>query len=220
VDLTFFYKLFVISSIYSQLTVLLMTAQIILASTSPRRRELLAQIGVRYQVYSVSIDESPLINESPLHYVQRIAENKSAAALEQLTPPLPILSADTAVVLNNTIMGKPKNYADAYSMLQQLSGQTHQVYSAISLRGKQNHSLVNISEVQFKTLMDSEIMAYCQTNEPWDKAGSYAIQGLAALFIKQIRGSFSAVMGLPLFETAQLLQREGIELLSDSKTIT
>jgi septum formation protein len=197
-----------------------MTAQIILASTSPRRRELLAQIGVRYQVYSVSIDESPLINESPLHYVQRIAENKSAAALEQLTPPLPILSADTAVVLNNTIMGKPKNYADAYSMLQQLSGQTHQVYSAISLRGKQNHSLVNISEVQFKTLMDSEIMAYCQTNEPWDKAGSYAIQGLAALFIKQIRGSFSAVMGLPLFETAQLLQREGIELLSDSKTIT
>lgn len=190
-----------------------MSTQIILASASPRRRELLAQIGICYRVHAVDIDESPLINELALDYVQRIANNKAITARQQLNNTLPILAADTAVVLNQTIMGKPKNYEEAYTMLARLSGQTHQVYTAIALLGKRQHQAINCSEVEFKELTDKEIKAYCQSNEPWDKAGSYAIQGLAALFIKRIHGSFSSIMGLPLFETAQLLAREGIEVL-------
>ena len=187
-----------------------MTAQIILASASPRRQELLDQINVTYKVYPVDIDETPRINEPPLAYVQRLATEKSAACKAQLNPDKPILAADTTVVLGNMIMGKPKDQADALAMLMQLSGKTHQVYSAVSLRGREHGQAVCITEVTFKYLKEQEILAYWQSGEPLDKAGSYAIQGLGALFVEAIKGSFSGVVGLPLFETAELLSNQGV----------
>jgi septum formation protein len=191
-----------------------MTAQLILASASPRRKELLAQLGVQCFVKSVDIDETPQPNESPLDYVKRVAAEKSAACLQQYDGNLPILAADTSVVLNNQIMGKPENQQHAQEMLLQLSSTTHQVYSAVSLRRDSNHwEAVNITEVTFKKLTLDEITAYWQTGEPYDKAGGYAIQGLGSIFIEKISGSFSGVMGLPLFETAQLLEQQGIKIL-------
>ena len=187
---------------------------IVLASNSPRRCELLNQIGVRFRVHAVDIDESPLLNESPLKYVKRIAAEKSAACTDLLKTSEPVLAADTCVVLNSIIMGKPKDQADALSMLLMLSNKTHQVYSAVSLRvNDEHHEVVSITDVTFRTLSDAEILAYWQTGEPLDKAGAYAIQGLGALFVQQIQGSFSGVVGLPLFETAQLLQQQGIWIL-------
>lgn len=187
--------------------------QIILASASPRRRELLNQIKVRHLVQTVDIDETPLQFESPSAYVQRLATEKAAVCAKQFNPQLPILAADTAVVLNEKIMGKPVDENDALAMLHQLSGKTHQVFTAIALHGRKQHTAISITDVTFKTLLDIEIRAYWQTGEPCDKAGSYAIQGQGSLFIEHINGSFSGVMGLPLFETAQLLALEGIELL-------
>jgi septum formation protein len=191
-----------------------MTTQLILASASPRRKELLAQLGIACFVKSVDIDETPLPNEIPLNYVQRIAAEKSAACLAIYDGKLPILAADTSVVLHNQIMGKPQNQQHAADMLQQLSGITHQVYSAISLRCGLNHwETVNITRVTFRTLTLTEIAAYWQTGEPCDKAGGYAIQGLGSIFVEKIVGSFSGVMGLPLFETAQLLTKLGISVI-------
>jgi len=187
-----------------------MTAQIILASASPRRQELLDQINVTYKVYPVDIDETPRANELPLAYVQRIAAEKSAACKARLTPDIPILAADTTVVLGNMIMGKPKNQADALAMLMLLSGKTHQVYSAISLRGLEHGQAVSVTEVTFRHLNDQELLAYWHSGEPLDKAGSYAIQGLGAMFVAAIKGSFSGVVGLPLFETAELLSNQGV----------
>lgn len=191
-----------------------MTAQLILASASPRRKDLLAQLGIQCFVKAVDIDETPLPNELPLDYVKRVAAEKSAACLAVYDGQLPILAADTSVVLNNHIMGKPENQGHAADMLLQLSGMTHQVYSAISLRKNSNHwEAVNITEVTFRKLTFAEIAAYWQTGEPCDKAGGYAIQGLGSIFIEKISGSFSGVMGLPLFETAQLLQQQGISVI-------
>ena len=185
---------------------------LILASASPRRRELLEQINVRYKVCAVDIDETSLINELPLAYVERLAAEKSAACLAQHPTTLPILAADTAVVLGDVIMGKPKDEQDALTMLRLLSGQTHQVYSAISLRGQIHGQAVSMTDVTFRTLTDTEILAYWYSGEPLDKAGAYAIQGKAAVFVESIRGSFSGVVGLPLFETAQLLFQQGIKI--------
>ena len=190
-----------------------MTSQIILASASPRRRELLDQIKVSYQVYAVDLDETPLPHEQPLNYVQRVAAEKSALCVAKLNPTLPVLAADTSVILGNTIMGKPKDEADALAMLRQLSGKTHQVVSAVSLRGREHFEMMSITDVTFRVLSEREIQDYWQTGEPLDKAGSYAIQGLGGLFVQSIVGSFSGVVGLPLFETAQLLSKQGIELL-------
>jgi septum formation protein len=195
-----------------------MTAQLVLASASPRRKELLAQLGIQCFVKSVDIDETPLPNESPLDYVKRVAAEKSAACLAVYDGDLPILAADTSVVLNNQIMGKPENQQHAEQMLLQLSGATHQVYSAISLRnpnvsGLNHWEAVNITDVTFRKLTLAEIAAYWQTGEPCDKAGGYAIQGLGSIFIEKISGSFSGVMGLPLFETAQLLVQQGITII-------
>ncbi len=190
-----------------------MNTHLILASNSPRRRELLEQIGVNYCIQTVDIDETPHLDELPLHYVERLAAEKSAACLK-VRDDLPILAADTSVVLNNVIMGKPKNQEDAFDMLTCLSGQTHEVYTAISLRGKQFHEqALSITHVTFRELTQLEILNYWETGEPHDKAGSYAIQGKGSVFIKHISGSFSGVMGLPLFETAQLLVKQGILLL-------
>jgi septum formation protein len=192
-----------------------MSVQIILASSSPRRRELLDQIKVSYNVYPVNIDETPLPDETPLTYVQRLAAEKSALCLAQLATDTPVLAADTAVILGNTIMGKPENEAQALDMLTQLSGKTHQVYSAISLRGREHSQAVSITDVTFRRLTQQEILNYMQSGEPADKAGAYAIQGLGGIFVESIRGSFSGVVGLPLFETAQLLAKQGIKLLNE-----
>ncbi len=189
-----------------------MSVQIILASASPRRMELLDQIKVIYKVYPVDLDETPLLYETPLNYVQRLAAEKSTACVAQLTPDIPVLAADTAVILGDVIMGKPKSEADAMAMLTQLSGKTHQVYSAISLRGREHGQAVSITEVTFRRLTKQEILAYLHSGEPLDKAGSYAIQGMGSMFVESIKGSFSGVVGLPLFETAQLLSKQGIEL--------
>lgn len=189
-----------------------MSAQIILASASPRRRELLDQIKVLYRVHSVDLDESPLVDEAPLDYVQRLAAEKSAACLAEVGDGLPVLAADTAVVLDELIMGKPKDREDALAMLRLLSGKIHRVYSAISLRGRQHDQAVSITEVTFRSLTECEMEAYWQSGEPADKAGSYAIQGLGGVFVESINGSFSGVVGLPLFETAELLSRQGIGL--------
>jgi len=188
-----------------------MSVQIILASASPRRKELLDQIKVTYKVHPVDLDETPLPNEIPLDYVQRLAAEKSAACRAQLKTQIPVLAADTAVVLGCVIMGKPKDRADALAMLTQLSGKTHQVYSAISLRGREHSHAVSITEVTFRRLTEREILDYWHSGEPVDKAGSYAIQGRGSVFVESIKGSFSGVVGLPLFETAELLFKQGIE---------
>ena len=189
-----------------------MSIQIILASASPRRKELLDQIKVIYKVYPVDLDETPLPNEAPLDYVQRLAAEKSAACKAQLNTEIPVLAADTAVCWEGVIMGKPKNQSDCLAMLMQLSGKTHQVYSAISLRGREHTQAVSITEVTFRCLTGREILAYWHSGEPVDKAGSYAIQGMGGVFVESIKGSFSGVVGLPLFETAELLSKQGIEL--------
>jgi septum formation protein len=189
-----------------------MTAQIILASASPRRKELLDQIKVTYRACPVDLDETPLPNEKPVDYVLRLAAAKSAACVAQLGDSLPVLAADTAVFLDGVIMGKPKDREDALAMLRLLSGKMHRVYSAISLRGREHGQAVSVTEVTFRLLTEGEIAAYWQSGEPVDKAGSYAIQGLGGVFVESISGSFSGVVGLPLFETAELLSRQGIEL--------
>ena len=189
-------------------------AQIILASASPRRRELLDQIGVAYLVNPCEIDETPLDNESPKHYVQRVAAEKSAIALKHRNVDLPVLAADTAVVLNGMIMGKPMDQQNALSMLKRLSGQTHQVFSAVSLRGQQHWQALSITEVVFRGISESEMLCYWRTGEPADKAGAYAIQGIGSIFVQKISGSFSSVVGLPLFETVRLLDKAGIQILN------
>jgi len=191
-----------------------MQPHIILASASPRRSELLKQIGISHRIMAVDIDETPLANESPLAYVERVAAEKSAVCQALLNDNLPVLSADTSVICDDQIMGKPIDLDHAISMLSRLSGRSHQVYSAVSLRGDHHWQALSISEVTFKPLRTEEIVAYWQTGEPRDKAGAYAIQGLASTFIESITGSFSGVMGLPLYETAQLLAKQGIRVIT------
>lgn len=190
-----------------------MTAQIILASASPRRSQLLTQIGISHTIVQPNIDESPLLNEPPIAYVQRIAAEKSAVVAKQLNLSLPILSADTSVIYNDTILGKPDNLAHALDMLHSLSGKSHLVYSALSLRGREHRQAISISEVKFRSITDNEIITYWHTGEPCDKAGAYAIQGLGSVFVESITGSYTGVIGLPLFETAQLLAQEGIKII-------
>ena len=193
-----------------------MNEQLILASASPRRMELLDQIGVRYIVHPVDIDETPKDKEVALDYVCRVAAEKSAACVSELIDSLPVLAADTSVVLNGQIMGKPKNREHAMTMLNQLSGQTHSVYSAISLRSQcknKHYQALSKTEVRFRIISPEEIQSYWDTGEPKGKAGAYAIQGLASIFVDSIKGSFSGVVGLPLFETAELLSKQGIKII-------
>ncbi len=186
--------------------------QILLASASPRRMALLEQIGIAYRVSAVEVDEQPLPNERPECYVQRVAEAKAAAVKQGYSGCLPVLSADTAVVLDGHIMGKPRCEQHAVQMLSALSGRTHQVYSAVSLWHDIHRQSLSITEVSFREISRQEMHAYWHTGEPADKAGAYAIQGFGAVFVRSICGSFSGVMGLPLFETAELLIKAGIEL--------
>lgn len=161
------------------------------------------------------IDETPHSNESPADYVLRVAHEKSSAIQQQCAENTVILAADTSVVLNDKIMGKPENLSHAIEMLSQLSASTHQVYSAVSVRGQQIQQVVSISDVTFRAISEQEIIQYWHTGEPADKAGAYAIQGLASIFVASISGSFSGIMGLPLYETAQLLSNEGINIFHE-----
>lgn len=191
-----------------------MTARIILASASPRRQELLEQIRVSYEVVVASIDETPLADEDPITHVQRLARAKALAAQQRAKASLPVLGADTVVAIDGRILGKPRNKAHALEMLRRLSGRSHDVFSAVCLlySGKLSQALSQ-SKVYFRPLAETEILAYWETGEPRDKAGAYAIQGLGAVFIQRLEGSFSGVMGLPLYETAELLRQMGIEVL-------
>ena len=187
------------------------SARLYLASQSPRRAELLEQIGVTFEKLSVETDETVLAGELPAAYVQRVAIAKAQAGLavvkQQGLKPLPVLGADTAVIIADQIMGKPRDRDHVLAMLGQLSGKTHRVMSAICLCYQQHQELaLSITEVSFREITAAELEQYWLSGEPLGKAGAYAIQGLGAVFVEKINGSYSAVVGLPLLETQQLLQ--------------
>jgi septum formation protein len=184
-----------------------------LASGSPRRRELLQQIGVSFRVVGTAVDEAVRSAETAPTYVLRLAAAKAEAGWERSRDGshVPVLAADTAVVLDGRILGKPADRQDAEGMLGQLSGRTHEVLTAVALRTANGvQSRISRSEVTFRSVAAGEARAYWETGEPGDKAGAYAIQGLGAIFIADLRGSYSGVMGLPLFETAELLCKAGL----------
>lgn len=186
-----------------------------LASASPRRRELLAQIGVPFQLLSVDVDESIAAGERAERYVLRVAEAKAAAGLAHCLaarrPHGPVLGADTAVVAGGALLGKPADCADAERMLGLLSASTHEVLTAVALATAGGVlSRLSRSEVTFREITPEEARDYWNTGEGRDKAGAYAIQGYGAVFVSGLRGSYSGVMGLPLFETAQMLRSAGV----------
>jgi septum formation protein len=199
---------------------------IYLASRSPRRHELLRQIGIEFVELRLreaagrerDVVEGPRPGESPREYVTRIARTKALVAWHRMgqrsLPPLPVLGADTEVVLDDAVFGKPADHHDAARMLRALSGRTHQVLSAIYLKWEQvAEGALAVSDVTFRNLDAGEIERYCATGEPLDKAGAYAIQGRGACFVTQLAGSYSGVMGLPLAETAEVLARIGFPVL-------
>ncbi len=194
---------------------------IYLASASPRRHEILTQLGVPHEVLRLppvaGEDEPRLPGEAPADYVLRTAKEKAQRALEYLESPAahglprrPVLTADTTVILGDDILGKPANVAAARDMLRRLSGSEHEVRSAVVLADTtQMLEAVSVTRVRFTTLTDEDIDFYCASGEPMDKAGAYGIQGLAGLFVEHISGSYSGVMGLPVFETGRLLRSFG-----------
>ena len=190
-----------------------------LASGSPRRRELLAQIHVTFEKISAPVDETPLPDELAHDYVLRLARAKAEAGWQQMLaqglPQRPVLGADTTVALHDHLLGKPDDDAHAIAMLNMLSGTTHEVLTAVALRTQAGcDAVLSTSRVRFAQLSAAQIVAYVASKEPHDKAGSYGIQGLAGLFVEHLDGSFTGVMGLPLHETAVLLAREGLGFLA------
>src|SRR5690606_7136568 len=184
---------------------------ILLASASPRRRELLQQIGVQYDTVVHGVDESARPSETAADYVQRMALEKALWVETTLTPSLPVLGADTVVVCDGRILGKPADRDDALQILSSLSGRTHQVMSGVALCRRGRHAgCVVTTDVEFRELTAAEIDAYWATGEPVDKAGAYGIQGLGGMFVKHMSGSYSAVVGLPLYETAAMLMSFGV----------
>jgi septum formation protein len=189
-----------------------------LASGSPRRRELLQQIGVPFRLLSAGVDESPLPEELPAAYVSRLAAAKAAAGWNGGLD-APVLAADTAVVLDGEIIGKPRDEGDAANMLLKLSGRTHEVLTAVALRSTGGNEIrLSRSTVTFRIVEAAEARGYWHSGEPRDKAGGYAIQGFAAIFIANLQGSYSGVMGLPLFETAELLRSAGIRVWQNASS--
>ena len=186
---------------------------IVLASQSPRRRALLDQIGVAHEALPVDVDETAHPGEAPAEYVLRLALAKARAG-RTLRPHRLVLGADTAVVVDDAILGKPADRADALAMLARLSGREHRVLTAVALVGGREESRLSVSHVRFRRIGDVEAQAYWATGEPADKAGGYAVQGIGAVFVEQLTGSYSGVMGLPLYETAELLRRAGIDPLA------
>lgn len=199
--------------------------KIYLASKSPRRRELLRQIGVEFEllmlrndpVRGVDVPEDALEDEDPRVYVARVASEKAAFAWnvvqQRRMAPRPVLAADTTVTIDGEILGKPAGQEEAIAMLERLSGRTHQVLTSVAVHHTHMaEQVTQVSDVRFAKLSLASIKAYCTTSEPYDKAGGYGIQGLAALFVEHIDGSHSGIMGLPLYETAILLRKAGIPL--------
>jgi septum formation protein len=191
---------------------------IYLASQSPRRHQLLQQLGVGFEPIEVTVEECWNGSEPPRKYTARLALDKARAGhrLCEAQRVLPVLGADTAVVIDDDILGKPDSNARAFDMLGRLAGRCHQVYSAVALVGESEQIAVSVSRVHFRPLSGCERQSYVNTGEPIGKAGAYAIQGLAAAFINQLEGSYSGVMGLPLYETTMLLTRAGISVFSRS----
>jgi septum formation protein len=189
---------------------------IYLASRSPRRAELLTQIGVQYRVYAIDIDETRSATETPAEYVCRMAKEKASIVARELAlqrGDFHVLAADTTITLDGDIIGKPTDREHCRWILEQLSARQHLVLSAVALATADDVTVRLVqNRVSFRALSPAEIASYCAGDEPMDKAGAYAIQGKAAVFIEYLEGSYSAVMGLPLYETAELLQGAGIEL--------
>ena len=190
-----------------------------LASQSPRRRELLTQIGVRVELVSVTVPEVRKENEQPMDYVARLSLAKARAGYAAIAPRedalKPVLGADTIVVIEGDILEKPRSEAEGVSMLRRLSGQKHHVMTAVSLcTAQKSQTRINVTAVYFRAISDQEIDAYWRTGEPCDKAGGYGIQGMAAVFVDRIEGSYSSVVGLPLLETAQLLSEFNLPVMT------
>ncbi len=194
-----------------------------LASQSPRRRELLQQIGVAHQVVSADVAEVPRTQESPSDYVQRLAREKAEAGLASVKrlalTPKPVLGADTIVVINNEILEKPQSLEHAAEMLRKLAGATHQVMTAVAMAADNKLEIkLSVTDVVFRSLSEQEIAAYWESGEPRDKAGGYAIQGLGAVFVQQIRGSYTGVVGLPIEQTVLLLDEFAVRYWQSTDT--
>lgn len=200
--------------------------KIYLASKSPRRRELLRQIGVEFELLLLrdqsprgpEVSEEVLPDEKPQDYVVRVTREKVEHAarimLLRRLPLRPLLSADTTVAIDGRILGKPADAREAMDMLRLLSGRTHQVLTSVALHHDENFTqITQVSDVTLSKLSEETMRAYCATSEPYDKAGGYGIQGMAAVFVERIAGSYTGIMGLPLFETAQLIKQAGIPIL-------
>lgn len=194
-----------------------MTEEIVqfhLASASPRRQELLRQLGLHFDVRPADIVEQPLPTEKPADYARRMALEKARAAQARINSSLPVLGADTDVVLDGRILGKPRDRDDAVAILAALSDREHEVYSAVAMvQGARAEVMLSVTHVRFGLITPEAAALYWATGEPVDKAGAYGIQGLGAQFVKGIDGSYSGVVGLPLFETTELLLRFGIHTL-------
>ena len=194
------------------------TPMIYLASRSPRRGELLGQIGVTFAVLPSDVDESVRPDESPEHYVLRLAREKALVCAQRLAveglADRPILAADTTVCIDGMILGKPEHDADAAAMLRRMSDRWHAVHTAIAVaQGNRVETALSSTQVEMARLTEAEIAAYIASGEPRDKAGSYGIQGLAGGFVRRIEGSYSGVMGLPVYETSLLLKQFGVPVL-------
>lgn len=191
---------------------------LMLASASPRRTEILQQIGVRHQIQPADIDETPRPNESPVDYVQRMALEKAKHIIALNMETIPVLGADTCVVCDDKIFGKPAHKDQALDMLAALSGRSHQVLTAVAMGNAERCLLsMSITEVIFRQITMQERLSYWATGEPKDKAGSYAIQGYGAVFIESIKGSYSGVVGLPIKETSALLHTFEIPIWNSTK---
>ncbi len=191
-----------------------MSSRIHLASTSPRRREILETLGIGFDVVPVETDESPLQGETPGEMVLRLAIAKADAADRGEF----VLAADTIVVLGDRVLGKPRDADDCVEMLLALSGRTHAVMTGVALKTPtETRSVLSTTDVQFREIGRDEAYRYWQSGEPCDKAGAYGIQGLGGMFVKGIEGSYSGVMGLPVFETVELLKSAGLDVLVDQK---
>jgi septum formation protein len=191
--------------------------QLYLASSSPRRASLLEQIGIRYRIVKPDIVEELATSESPQEMVMRLAIEKAGQGKRIAPEPLPVLGADTIVLIGDTILGKPGDRREANEMLSRLSGRTHRVLTAVAVCQEDRiETAISETLVRFRRLTEEEQSNYCDTDEPLDKAGAYAIQGLGAVFIESIEGSYSGVVGLPLMETSKLLSLFDINCLGNS----
>lgn len=191
-----------------------MNPVLLLASASPRRRALLAQLGLQCVQLAPDLDETPSPAEPPAAYVARLARAKAQAVRARVNTTLPILAADTAVVLGERLLGKPRDAAEAAAMWQALGGRWHQVLTAVTLLDRTERHVVVTTAVRLRRITPAEAAAYWASGEPRDTAGGYAIQGLGAMFVAGLRGSYSNVVGLPLYETAALLRAAGIDPLA------